>query len=385
MNKALSLTQVLLALGASMGACDASAKTLITLYRFSKEYVLSSPLVRGNGLLYGTAVLKSGATTVFGFDPVTRHETDLYTFTAARAGGAPPVMLYANDSLYGSFRYGGTAREGLLFRIDLATDTETDLLDFAAIRHGSQAVGPGGIVFAHGGIFGISASESPDEGVLYRLSRKSGKFKTVSTLTVDRGLLSMPEAGALLCDAGVFYGVTIGGPGEGGVFAFDMRTKTETQLYEFGSDGYDAYPNGDLTLGGGSLYLTVQDGETGCGAIYTVQGDHNAMQTFGRSLFNFACDSAEGSFVNGPVAYRDNALYGTTMLGGDLTDGQGYGTIFEYDLGTGTEAVLYQFSGGASGDYPRAGPTFLHGAWYGTTSGQPVNGSGRGTIYKFKP
>src|ERR1700730_9044985 len=58
------------------------------------------------------------------------------------------------------------------------------------------------------------------------------------------------------------------------------------------------------------------------------------------------------------VLIRDSAgnLYGTTAAGGTVcdTDGNGCGTVFKLDS-SGTETVLYRFSGGTDGGNPEAG------------------------------
>jgi uncharacterized repeat protein (TIGR03803 family) len=68
-------------------------------------------------------------------------------------------------------------------------------------------------------------------------------------------------------------------------------------------------------------------------------------------LYSFAGEPADGSEPSGSLI-RDSAgnLYGTTFNGGAY----GQGTIFKVDT-TGTETVLYSFTGEADGAGPCAG------------------------------
>jgi len=72
-------------------------------------------------------------------------------------------------------------------------------------------------------------------------------------------------------------------------------------------------------------------------------------------------------------------LYGTTLQGGAFD----WGTVFKIDT-TGTETVLYSFTGGADGSQPQAGVIMdKNGNLYGTT---PISGTkNHGVIFKLDP
>jgi uncharacterized repeat protein (TIGR03803 family) len=87
------------------------------------------------------------------------------------------------------------------------------------------------------------------------------------------------------------------------------------------------------------------------------------------------------------VLIRDSAgnLYGTTAAGGTVCDtyGNGCGTVFKLDS-SGTETVLYRFSGGTDGGNPEAGLVRdSAGNLYGTTRIGGANGVG--TVFKVDP
>jgi len=77
-------------------------------------------------------------------------------------------------------------------------------------------------------------------------------------------------------------------------------------------------------------------------------------------------------------------LYGTTITGGAYD----YGTVFEITA-TGTEKVLYSFTGGADGALPDAALVMDgNGSLYGTTFGGGASGfgySGFGTVFELVP
>jgi uncharacterized repeat protein (TIGR03803 family) len=98
-------------------------------------------------------------------------------------------------------------------------------------------------------------------------------------------------------------------------------------------------------------------------------------QTF-TDLYNFT-GGADGGYPYATLV-RDAAgnLYGTTYIGGSSS----YGTVFKVDT-SGTETVLYSFTGGADGGYPFAGLVRdTAGNLYGTT--YYGGSSNYGTVFK---
>ncbi|MBV8197178.1 MAG: hypothetical protein JO263_03510 [Candidatus Eremiobacteraeota bacterium] len=76
----------------------------------------------------------------------------------------------------------------------------------------------------------------------------------------------------------------------------------------------------------------------------------------------------------------NGTLYGTTYGGGAT----GYGTVFSITP-SGTETVLYSFTGGQDGAHPEAPLIDVNGTLYSTTAGGGGSGSGYGTIYSITP
>jgi uncharacterized repeat protein (TIGR03803 family) len=85
---------------------------------------------------------------------------------------------------------------------------------------------------------------------------------------------------------------------------------------------------------------------------------------------------------------KDN-LYSTTRQGGGTgCGGYGCGTVFKL-MPDGTETVLYSFTGGSDGAYPKAGVIAdAKGHLYGTTfpgGGTGCQGFGCGVVFKLAP
>jgi uncharacterized repeat protein (TIGR03803 family) len=166
---------------------------------------------------------------------------------------------------------------------------------------------------------------------------------------------------------GNLYGVTAtGGPiGEGTVFKVTPTGK-ETVIYPLGGESA-------LLLAGNSLVGTsfVDGGLYGGVFEVTKKGVEKTLYGFG---------GPDGATPWGALV-RDakGNLYGTTFQGGAYNAG----TVYKLTP-TGTESVLYSFTGGADGGYLYAGVVRDNkGNLYGTTYQGGANGVG--TVFKVTP
>ncbi|HXM61564.1 MAG TPA: choice-of-anchor tandem repeat GloVer-containing protein [Terriglobales bacterium] len=207
----------------------------------------------------------------------------------------------------------------------------------------------------------------------------------------------LPYGGLVLDKAGNLYGTTeFGGTNnQGTVFEIIANTNgswTESVLYNFtgGEDG--GQPYGSLTFdSSGNLYGTTNFGGStncnlGCGTVfeltpgsggwtesvlYTFSGDSDGREPYARLLFDAAGN-----------------LYGTTLLGGNVTSAcsSGCGTVFKLTHGSSgwTESVIYAFEGGTDGASPYDGLAFdAAGNLYGSTYAGGTSSSG--AIFKLAP
>ena len=220
----------------------------------------------------------------------------------------------------------------------------------------------------------------------------------------------------------VFYGVTVFGgtgtcnvPGTSGgcgtIFAI-TPDGVKTTLHSFTGGTGGAMPLGKLIAVGGALYGTTTAGGStgcdglGCGTVFrlkkpTAPGLPWKMKV----LHAFGVNSPLGA---GPTAglvhvpkqlpggVPANAIYGTTVLGGSGSCGEGCGTVFKIPLTgpqTGILSTIHLFDGGAGGAHPTAGLINSDGKLIGTTEfggtascpgGKVVAGyQGCGTVFQI--
>ena len=88
---------------------------------------------------------------------------------------------------------------------------------------------------------------------------------------------------------------------------------------------------------------------SGCGVVFKVS--KSGKETV---LYSFT-GGADGGVPNGGLIWDAKGnLYGPTTSGGDMSGcgGRGCGVVFKVDPTTGTETVLYSFTGGRTGRIP---------------------------------
>jgi uncharacterized repeat protein (TIGR03803 family) len=225
---------------------------------------------------------------------------------------------------------------------------------------------------AAGNIIGVTASQSPDHGSVFKLNLTARLLTTLHTFTgTPDG--DNPIDPVVFDAAGNIYGTTRdgGANGLGAVYKIDSSL-VETILHSFnGTDGQD--PNGLIRDAAGNLYgTTVSGGVGGSGVVFRVN-KAGVEQT----LYKFTGSPDAAQPYAGVVRDASGNLYGTTDTGGDY----GKGTIFKL-APDGTETVLHSFTGGAGGNRPFAGLLIdAAGNLYGSTF---AGGTGRlGTIFKL--
>jgi uncharacterized repeat protein (TIGR03803 family) len=180
------------------------------------------------------------------------------------------------------------------------------------------------------------------------------------TPTIDN---ESPAPSGLTRDAkGNLYGDTYaGGHYERGSVFIVATSGAEKTLHNFDPTSGDGYhPDGGVTLDSeGNLYGTTSVGGgtgcegDGCGIIYELT--HSGSETI---LYSFT-GGAEGWAPGvSPVIDAAGNLYGTAELGGNLTcpqgEGEGCGVVWELNT-AGNFTVLYSFSGGTDGAFPETG------------------------------
>jgi len=417
--------------------CDTSGN-LTDLYSFSGtggdgNYPAGGLVRDSAGNLYGAT--GSGGTgyygTVFKLD-TTGKETILHSFVGT--DGFDPyygLVRYAKGNLFGDTYQGGKYGGGVVFK--LQGQTFSLLYQF---KPGPGGINPdaGVILDPHGNLYGTTYLDGAAGGTVYKLSA-NGKETVLYSFTGLSGDGYFPFYGSLVRDsAGNLYGTTSDGGtldqycpfGCGTVLKVDSPGK-ETVLHAFtgtGNDGYMPFagvtrdPSGNLygltpfggTYGGGVAYELDSTGKETILHSFGIQGDGYNPQAglirdsagdlygttasggssyngtvFGLSssgtetiLYNFTGGADGGSPLSGLIRDSAGNLYGTTNMGG----ASGYGTVFKVTA-SGTETVLYSFAGGTDGQYPAEGSLVRDksGNLYGTT---PSGGAyGFGIVFRI--
>jgi uncharacterized repeat protein (TIGR03803 family) len=234
-----------------------------------------------------------------------------------------PLILGADDYLYGTAYEGGLARSGLIFSLD-----------------------PDDHVFT----------------VVHRFHSNSGGIDPVAPL--------------LLANDGNYYGTTSYGPGDsasGTIFMMTPAGKVTT-LYTY---PFRALGSAPLIQGrDGNLYgATVSGGVFGSGTVYKIACDRTV------SILHSFGPQPDGIFPIAIAQGPDGKLYGTTNAGGTANKG----TVFEISADGSSYAVLHHFGDGTipnDGAVPDGCLTLgSDGNFYGVTV---YGGSGgRGTIFKL--
>lgn len=194
---------------------------------------------------------------------------------------------------------------------------------------------------------------------------------------------SAPLSGLIADASGNLYGTTTAGGANGcsdcGTVFRIATDGTETVLYAFGATAGDgAQPNGVTMDASGNLFgTTLTGGTANVGSIFEVAADGTESV-----LYSFTGRNDGGS-PRGSVALDGKGnLFGTASTGGTA------GSVFEL-AANGSFTTVYAFKGDKDGAVPAAGLVAdAKGNFYGTTSkggGKGCGGAGCGTIFKLTP
>jgi uncharacterized repeat protein (TIGR03803 family) len=345
------------------------------------------------GCTASTGTMPSNATAALGRNggrPVRGTSSYSVLFSFDKSNGEQPYagLVAVGGTLYGTTREGGTAHKhyrGTAFSLTTG-GTEAVLHAFGGKPDGRYPIAPlldvngtlygttsEGGTYGHGTVFAITPSGS--EKVLYGF--KGG--------TDGSGPLS-----GLIAIEGTLYGTTYDGGGNGcynghgcgTVFSITTSGK-ENVLYAFagGTDG--ANPRAALLDVKGVLYGTTSNGGgsgcsgySGCGTVFSVT-------TGGSESVLYRFQNADGANPAAALIDVGGTLYGTTTYGGSYSQcgyGEGCGTVFSVSL-TGSEAVVYNFTGSSDGAYPVTSLLDVNGTLYGTTTNEGNTNCYCGTVF----
>ncbi|MGA2738827.1 MAG: choice-of-anchor tandem repeat GloVer-containing protein [Bryobacteraceae bacterium] len=371
----------LLGLAPFMVMWPAQAQSFAVMYEFtgSDGAVPFGNLLLNAGVFYGTTSGggANNAGTVFQFDISTEVETVLHSFAGGPSDGADPIAGLVRDSsgnLYGVTYGGGASFFGTIFEIPEAGGYT--LLHSFAGPPGDGAGPSGTLVLGSGILYGTtySGGSGNGSGTAYKFELTGNVYTTLRNFPPGG---TYPRAG-LASEGGHLYGTAYyGGLGSSGGTVFELSPPAP--LYEFtgGADG--GRPMANLIGDGlGNVYGTASEGGSGSfGEGNGVVFELNVNTLVQTVLYTFT--GLAGTCPAGPLL-RDSSgnLYGTTMSGGAL----GHGTVFKLDT-SGNLTPLHDFPGGPNGGNPVAGLTMdTDGNLWGVTT---AGGFGYGIIFEITP
>lgn len=296
----------------------------------------------------------------------------LYGFKGGNDGASPfGSLISVRGTLYGTtYGGGGGSQWGTVFSVSTG-GTEHVLYRFEAGNDGAHPYGAlayvngtlygttsqGGAAGGNGTVFAVTTSGKEHIVYSFKGGPNDGKYPYGNLIDVGGNLYGTTSTGGLSYGWGVVFKVTPGG--------------SERVLYRFKANKDGAHPFSGLTMMGGKLYGTTQQGGAdGAGTVFSIT-------TAGaeRVVYSFKGHN-DGQYPYANLLDYKNELYGTTYQGGIST---GWGTVFKVNA-SGSENVLYRFKAGSDGAHPYyAGLTLRNGTLYGTT--YQGGASGAGAIY----
>jgi uncharacterized repeat protein (TIGR03803 family) len=157
--------------------------------------------------------------------------------------------------------------------------------------------------------------------------------------------------------------------------SFERHNGLEDGIFPYASMTWDAAEN---------LYgTTVGDTYYNAGAVFkwSASGEETVLYIFDNQTYHPDGVAPYGALILDAAGN----LYGTTQRGGNNCRLGGCGTVFKLDT-SGTETLLYMFTGAADGYYPYAGLIMdSAGNLYGTASSGGLSQcpSGCGTLFRL--
>jgi uncharacterized repeat protein (TIGR03803 family) len=373
-------------------AMATQAASVNTIYNFgvNNSPVFPTGLVAYQGLLYGTTFQGgiNNVGTVYRINPKNNVEKTLHSFGGSPDGMLPSAALtVVNGILYGTTEEGGTNDTGTVFSINPATGATAALYSFPfniGLGNPDGAYPQSSLFYLNGILYGTAtAGGTADEGVIYSVNVSTQTEAVVYNFA--GGSDGAIPSGGLIYYGGSFYGVTTAGGanGLGVLYKYNPSTGAETLLHTFrgGKDG--SAPQGQLLAYNGKLYgTTYMGGAADAGTVYAIDpksGAETILHSFTGAPDKDHLDGANP--YAGLVQYK-GILYGTTWQGGAYP--YNLGSVFSVDPVTQVTTLLYSFTGMSSdGGLPASPLTVLGGALYGTnTAGGTF---GQGTVFKLTP
>lgn len=305
---------------------DSESRVYEVLYSFTNAtdggFPLGGALLASDGLVYGTCSAggKENAGTIWRFLPKSKQLEVLHHFRSTGDCRNPQSELFESSDhrLYGTAFNGGGFGNGGVFGIDLNGSNYIIVHGFRTT--GNDGKGPvGGVVETPDGfLYGTTeAGGSATNGIIFRVRRDGSDYQILKHLGLVEGGSRIPDGTLLLASDGFLYGTTVAG----GTFDFGtlFRIKPDgndfTIVHQFGDIRNDV---GGATVGltetpsGYILGTTRIGGNFSQGGIFII----NTSKSEYAVAHSFLGGNTDGARSRAPLLLYRGLLYGTTFAGG---------------------------------------------------------------------
>ncbi len=217
--------------------------------------------------------------------------TKLVNFDGALKGANPKGKLVLTGGfLYGMTYYGGTVNMGTAFKVNTTDGSFAKILNFNGYSlpnaYGSYPLGS----FATDGtyLYGMtSIGGTKNKGTAFKIHIATNVYTKI--VNFDNTTNGSNPQGGFIVDDGYIYGMTyLGGAyGLGVLFKIKIATSTYYKMLDFDGTNYGSNPTGSLIVGGGYLYgMTTSRGPINMGSIFKYQIAMPSAGNFGGTDMN---------------------------------------------------------------------------------------------------
>lgn len=288
------------------------------------------------------------------------------------------MQSFSQPQLWGPTKEGGSMAAGTIFSLDNAGNGYNLEYDWTSSLDGRRPL-EALTQFTDEMLYGCGILDGANlSGVLFRYNYVTGQFENLHDFHPTTG--SYPEAGVIEASNGILYGATNDGGtnGDGVMFQYDL-----------GTDTYSVVENFDITTSGNETHGRLLEAANNKIYGFTSHGGANGYGTIyeydlGTTTFTVTNDLDSANSGKHPyggfIEASNNKLYAMVFNGGTNNDG----VIIEYDYGTNTPTKVHDFDAATTGQSPYGNLVEAsNGKLYGMTFAGGANNMG--TIFELVP
>ena len=259
----------------------------------------------------------SGSGTIFRINTDGSGYTNLHSFGSVPNDGGTPYgsLTLVGSTLYGMTWKGGSSNEGTIFEINTDDTGYITLHSFGSVTNdGADPLGSLTLVGTN--LYGMTTGGGSNGwGTIFQINADGNGYTNLYTFAGPPGD-GGGSRGPLTLVGTNLHGMTAGGGSSdyGTIFQINTDGSGYTNLHSFSGGANDGeYPYGSLTLVGSTLYgMTQFGGSSDSGTVFQINTDGSAYT----NLHSFGSVADDGAYPNGDVTVVGSTLYGMTHSGG---------------------------------------------------------------------